>query len=677
MARAPIAMGAPAPASTPGAAPLIDLSVLDPAMRFAGDASYRAIRALAPIARDAYDTWCVLVLGTCVGLVLGVLFVRSARLAREARAKATAAAKKLKASAEKLTASAKKLKELKKKNTGGGDDGDGDGGDEKTYAGLPEEVMKVALQHLPKWTKQPDHSRTAWLNKSIDCFWPGLDTAASQCIRDSVEPMLRTMMPSFVNWIGFEKITLGPTPLVVGGAKTHGSNSEDAMLELEIAWTSGVDVILSAYVFGVRIPIRLHDVQLKTTVRLDFNPLVDELPCLGAVDVSLLDELALLDFGLTIPPGIDLMALPGVQQLVKHVVRGSLKTMTYPEKMSCPIMTNSGHEPRATGMIKLTARGGKNFEKMVGYKKGMFGGEQYVVQVSTRERRKIRLSRKHGNDPVWGELNYFLAHEDTVLAVVLYDKGMRVVGRCECALGPLVTEDAAGESRLLCLPIEPPEAYECEPPKRRQPDPDAKDPAADWQAIKTEFELATQTHAMKAAELRSKTLVRALKGDENEMRDVPTLQCELEYVSFRSPEFGSFRTAFAGVNRATPKGILTVYVDRASSATDENNRVLRPVATCSVAGQSYTTAAPKMMTSTPRWGETFLFFNVSVEEKLTVTLSGAEAKSSKRGGEFMGEFTVPVREIAMDHEVYDGYVLKGLKNNGQVFCRLKFTFMQG
>ena len=76
MARAPIAMGAPAPASTPGAAPLIDLSVLDPAMRFAGDASYRAIRALAPIARDAYDTWCVLVLGTCVGLVLGLLFVR-------------------------------------------------------------------------------------------------------------------------------------------------------------------------------------------------------------------------------------------------------------------------------------------------------------------------------------------------------------------------------------------------------------------------------------------------------------------------------------------------------------------------------------------------------------------------------------------------------------------------
>ena len=72
-----------------------------------------------------------------------------------------------------------------------------------------------------------------------------------------------------------------------------------------------------------------------------------------------------------------------------------------------------------------------------------------------------------------------------------------------------------------------------------------------------------------------------------------------------------------------------------------------------------------------------MFFNVSVEEKLTVTLSGAEAKSSKRGGEFMGEFTVPVREIAMDHEVYDGYVLKGLKNNGQVFCRLKFTFMQG
>ena len=59
-----------------------------------------------------------------------------------------------------------------------------------------------------------------------------------------------------VTWIGFEKITLGPTPPTLGGVKVHGSNSEEAMLEIEFSWAGGMDVVLAAYVFGVRIPFR-------------------------------------------------------------------------------------------------------------------------------------------------------------------------------------------------------------------------------------------------------------------------------------------------------------------------------------------------------------------------------------------------------------------------------------
>ena len=59
-----------------------------------------------------------------------------------------------------------------------------------------------------------------------------------------------------MTWIGFEKITLGPTPPTLGGVKVHGSNSEEAMIEIEFNWAGGMDVVLAAYVFGVRIPLR-------------------------------------------------------------------------------------------------------------------------------------------------------------------------------------------------------------------------------------------------------------------------------------------------------------------------------------------------------------------------------------------------------------------------------------
>lgn len=58
---------------------------------------------------------------------------------------------------------------------------------------------------------------------------------------------------------------------------------------------------------------RLLGAQIRADARITFAPLVDTLPCLGAVTVSLLDP-PYIDLSLSLIGGINLMALPGLRE---------------------------------------------------------------------------------------------------------------------------------------------------------------------------------------------------------------------------------------------------------------------------------------------------------------------------------------------------------------------------
>ena len=102
---------------------------------------------------------------------------------------------------------------------------------------LPPDVIETALKHIPRWARDPDWNRAAFLNRVLDALWPHVDTSVCEVVRDSVEPILRDLVPrNIVHWIGFEKLTLGPTPPTIGGVKVLGSSSDDVVLELELQW---------------------------------------------------------------------------------------------------------------------------------------------------------------------------------------------------------------------------------------------------------------------------------------------------------------------------------------------------------------------------------------------------------------------------------------------------------
>jgi len=643
----------------------------------------------------------VYVFGTCIGLLLGATAVAAMRgsLAR-ADAEATRKAKVAAADAQKSRR---------------------DGAIPPLP--IPPDVLAEALRHLPRWTKEPDVSRASWLNNLLDALWPHVDTSVSQVIRDSVEPMLRSLVPPLVSWIGFEKVTLGPTPPVVGGVKVMGSNSEEVMLELEVVFASGADVVLAAYVFGVRVPVRVHDLQLRANVRVTFTPLVDQLPCLGGLEVSLMSLPQHADVGISIPPGIDLMSLPGAHSLLRLALwKFVAPLLVYPAKMTLPIMENSGVEPASTGMIKLTVLGGSGFAaraKLAGSGAGAarrrpgvsgdgadrkssflsstpFRGlsslvaSRYLVQLHTRESRKITLASKSSDAPTWDETHHFLTNPDAALIATVMTTNLKELGRCEIPLRRLVADDRARRTTLLHIPLGDPKPYLTPAPTPKKPVSALRVTPEELAEIAEDHELALEKHALELATLRVNALDAATAPSP--LADVPVITCELEFVPLGlEAASGGGAEAEAKTPGAAPKrsdsdseeasvsgdaadarrGILTVFVTRGVHIlSDASNDETRPCATATCAGQTYTTEAPVEKTRNPIWDEQFLFFNVAPSETLRL-----DVRDGTRKGEFLGGFDLDVREVAMNKELSDMFHLTGVSNAAHVFIKARFAYM--
>ena len=72
------------------------------------------------------------------------------------------------------------------------------------------------------------------------------------------------------------------------------------------------NILLVAHtITGQRVPLQLAELQVFTTVRLGFTPLLPTFPCFGAITIALMGR-PFVDFSLKIVAG-DLMAAPGAR----------------------------------------------------------------------------------------------------------------------------------------------------------------------------------------------------------------------------------------------------------------------------------------------------------------------------------------------------------------------------
>lgn len=546
--------------------------------------------------------------------------------------------------------------------------------DKETFS---EEFKSIFNAHPPIWTRDADYSRVHWLNKVIDAAWPYIDTGVSETVKDSVDPTLRELVPpKIVNWIGFEKFTLGPRAPTISGIRSHSSHMENSILDIELTWACDAEIIIAAYIFGIRLPIKVRKILLKTMLQVTFDPLVEVLPCLGAIEICLMGMPSVLDFGLYLPGGLDLMSLPYVHEIVTGIVKSSIeKMLLYPYKLHIPIMEHSGIEASSTGVMRVRFISGESFHKRRNYSKlsrkknqqssslvRMLKSDNYFIKFWTRDVRQLSSPKRDGDRPSWaGTADFFvLCDRDTPLTFRLIKSGAeRVSNYGEASImcgdiantkGPVVIE----------LPFIDPSFYKEECPLEYLN-------AADGytaEEILARFNEITEWHKnaeKEAVQARLKYFSRCNEeqnSSEQRKYKHPTLKVELEYIDTGPPD---------EVKEDFEQGMLTVEVIEARNLLRNKDKQPNPMVTLDCAKQSYATER-RTKTSHPKWNERFVFYNVLPEvDTLKLNVSGLE-------GFPLGSLEVDINMVRQNVMIRESFALSGVAK-GELVLLLQYAPM--
>ena len=534
--------------------------------------------------------------------------------------------------------------------------------------------------HAPMWTTDSSYSRVHWLNRVIDAAWPFIDTGVSKTVKESVEPILRDSLPSFIKWVGFEKFTLGPRAPTLSGVRTHKSHLENVILDIELTWGSDPDIIATLYMFGIRFPIKLTNLQLKTIVQVTFDPLVDILPCIGAIEVCFIQMPEILDFGLFIPPKIDLMSLPGVHGLVTNIVEQSLSPlMLYPYKLHMPIMPNSGIQAASTGMLRVKFISGtaffkrRNFSKLsrkAGKKTGrmtrMLKSDTYFIKFWTRDARQLETPPRLGDTPNWdGTPDAFvLCDRESTFHMRLVKTGAERVsnyGECQITCGEIADREGPV---TLDLPFIEPSYYKEECPLDYLV-------AADgytYEEILQRYADIDSWHEKAekdAVQQRAKYFYRCIAAKEGEKTgkppstNHPTVRVELEYIDTGTPD---------DIDEEYEQGLITVELIEARNILRVNGHPPNPMVKVSCAKQ-YFDSTRKMRTSHPRWDNArFIFYNVLADiDVIRIDVTGLN-------GVNLGYCEIPAGLVRSNVMVRDLFPLQGVEK-GQVMLALSYAPM--
>ncbi|KAJ9520774.1 hypothetical protein QJQ45_007633 [Haematococcus lacustris] len=274
------------------------------------------------------------------------------------------------------------------------------------------------LPFTDSYTLSADYERVSMINRLLANLWPYATQAA---MRDEVLPRVKAALQdhvfkkfSFVeevllgnrsmrdeeSWTAClqdKDFSLGSKPPRIAGIKKSVTSDNEVILEVPLVWGSNckldVAVILRLGPLRVFIPLELSDLHVKVESRITVKPLVEEMPCVGGVTISLL-QAPHVDMSLKLSHGVDLMALP----LVKEGVRWGLQrvlgpVLLYPNTLAVSLMPHFGLSPAPKGALKVQLLRGENLR-----------ADNTYVRLQVRVGRPM-LSKpvNHSKDPEYGE----------------------------------------------------------------------------------------------------------------------------------------------------------------------------------------------------------------------------------------------------------------------------------
>ncbi|PNX83126.1 plant synaptotagmin [Trifolium pratense] len=98
-----------------------------------------------------------------------------------------------------------------------------------------------------------------WLNSLLDKIWPFVDEAASELIKNNVEPILEQYRPLILSSLTFSTLTLGTVAPQFTGISIveEGSGPTGVTMEFDMQWDGNPNIVLDIKTrVGVVLPVQ-------------------------------------------------------------------------------------------------------------------------------------------------------------------------------------------------------------------------------------------------------------------------------------------------------------------------------------------------------------------------------------------------------------------------------------
>lgn len=285
-----------------------------------------------------------------------------------------------------------------------------------------DEKLRVSLRGQKSAEHMNGLDHVNFLSDIVSRLWRHINSAGGAAIVESVEPMFKDMLPRPLKTLRFEKCDLGNVPFQFDNIAVHQRqhNDDNVKFDLDVIWDGKCNIKLKADM-GIKLGVK--NIKLIGRMQFIMKPLLDVLPCFGAIQYSFVNEPSLeLDFtGLA-----NVADLGGIDKLIRGIIKDSIKSiMVLPKRMTAKI--DPGCDVRdalvkPVGIARITAKSGRGFviEKRVGLKDDI---PDTYLNVKLGDQLWKTSAKKDNLSPVWNETaDFMLSDFDQILDVHAWDE---------------------------------------------------------------------------------------------------------------------------------------------------------------------------------------------------------------------------------------------------------------
>ncbi|KAM5157682.1 extended synaptotagmin-2 isoform 1-T1 [Mantella aurantiaca] len=286
--------------------------------------------------------------------------------------------------------------------------------------------QKISTSDLPAWVHFPDIERAEWLNKTVKHMWPYICQFIDKLFRETIEPAVRGAN-AHLSTFSFTKIDMGSQPLRVNGVKVYTENVDkrQIILDLKISFVGNTEIDLEIKRYFCRAGIK--SIQLHGTVRVILEPLIGDIPIIGALSIFFLKK-PLLDInwtGLT-----NLLDIPGLNGVSDTIILDIISNyLVLPNRITVPLVSDIQISqlrfPIPKGVLRIHFIEAQDLMWKDTYMKGLIKGKSDPYGV-IRIGNQVFQSKviKENLNPKWNEVYEALIYEHPgqELEIELFDE---------------------------------------------------------------------------------------------------------------------------------------------------------------------------------------------------------------------------------------------------------------